>query len=190
MAPFGDLGCRNRSDVLQLMISQLRLVLGALFVALVLCLGVPTPVGADAEVLGSSPGMGETVGGDITRIDIVFAEAVTEATVVVTGPDGVLAGEMVQADGLVAAFALDEKLASEGDYRVVFEFGSIDEDFVELEFSFTYEQGAPEPLPVVAGGTAKGSTGLSSVAIGLLAASTLGLAGLLAWRYRQLSNGR
>jgi methionine-rich copper-binding protein CopC len=172
------------------MIRQLRLLMRALLVALAVCLVVSTPVRAHAEVLGTSPGTSEIVGGDITRIDIVFAEVVIEATVVVTGPDGVLAGEMVQGEGLVVAFGLDEKLSSEGNYTVVFEFDSLDEDFVELEFTFTYERGAPEPLPVVAGGSAKGSTGLGTIAIGLLAASTLGLAGLLAWRYRQLSNGR
>ncbi len=160
------------------------------FAVLLLAVFTPLPVGAHAEVLGSSPGSGETVGGDISRIDIVFAEVITEASFEVTGPDGALAGEMVQTEGVVVAFGLDEQLSLEGDYRVVFEFDSIDDDFVELEFRFTYQQGAPEPLPVVAGARSKDSSGLSNVAIGLLAASTLGLALLLAWRYRQLSNGR
>lgn len=172
------------------MTRHLKIAWRVAFAVLLSAVLTPMPVGAHAEVLGSSPGSGETVGGSISRVDIVFAEVVTDAAIEVTGPDGAVPGEMVQAEGLVVAFELDEDLSANGDYKVVFEFDSIDDDFVELEFSFTYEVGAPEPLPVVVGATSSGSTGLSAVAIGLLAVSTVGLALLLAWRYRQLSKQR
>ena len=172
------------------MTTPMKFSLRAVFALWLVMVVAPSPVSAHAEVLGSSPGSGQTVGGDVSRIDIVFAEDVTEATVQVSGPDGILAGEMVQAEGLVVAFGLDEKITAEGDYKVVFQFDSLDEDFVELEFTFTYEVGAPEPLAVVAGVTTEGSSGLGTIAIGLLAASTLGLAALLAWRYRKLASNR
>jgi len=171
------------------MIARFAIAARLLIVVFVAAIWAPSPVAAHAEVLGSSPGRGETVGGDISRIDIVFAEVVTDAAIKVIGPDGVLDGEMVQTEGFVVAFGLDDQITSEGDYSVVFEFDSIDDDFVELEFSFTYSEAAPDPLPVVAGGVAKGSSGLGTIAIVLLASSTLGLAGLLAWRYRQLADG-
>jgi len=171
-------------------VTGLKTALRVVVIVLLIVLVAPTGVGAHAEVLGSSPGSGDTVGGEITRIEIVFAETVTDAFVEVTGPRGVLAGSMVQAQGLVVGFGLDEEISDEGDYRVVFEFDSLDDDFVELEFMFTYEQGAPEPLAVAASSTSKTSAGLSTVAIAALATSTVGLAALLAWRYRQLSNRR
>lgn len=145
---------------------------------------------AHAEVIGSSPASGSTVGGDIERIDIVFGDLVSNAVITVTGPDGVLDGEMVQTAGQVVAFGLDDKLKTEGQYKVEFEFDSLDDqDFVELEYAFTYDSDALEPLPVVAGARNERS-GAGSIAIGVLAASTVALAGLLAWRYRKLARLR
>lgn len=190
MDPFGNLGRDDRSDVRQLMTRRIAVTARLVLVILVAAFLAPAPVAAHAEVVGSSPGRGEIVGGEISRVDIVFAEVITDASIKVIGPDGLLTGEMVQTEGLVVAFGLDEKISGEGDYRVVFEFDSIDDDFVELEFSFTYSESAPEPLPVVVGGVAKESTGLSTIAIVILATSTLGLAALLAWRYRQLASRR
>ncbi len=169
-----------------MIIPRFKALLLAWAAVVALVAGSATVALAHAEVLGSSPASGSTVGGDIERIDIVFGDLVANAVVTVTGPDGVVEGEMVQAEGQVVAFGLDGKIKTEGQYKVEFEFDSInDADFVELEFAFEYEDGAPEPLPVVAGAGQSDSTA-SNIAVGLLAASTVGLAGLLVWRYRKL----
>ena len=166
---------------------RLRSALAAFAALSVLTLSPASVVYAHSEVLGTSPASGATVGGDIERIDIVLGDTVANAVMIVTGPEGPVAGEMVQADGLVIALGLDDKIETEGQYKVEFEFDSInDEDFVELEFAFNYEEGAPDPLPVVAG-AGKQDSSASTIAIGLLAASTVVLAGLLAWRYRKLA---
>lgn len=169
---------------------KVSIVLVTLAAVLTMVLATATVVFAHAEVVGSSPSSGSTVGGDIERIDIVFADLVANAVVSVTGPDGLVAGQMVQAEGQVIAFGLEDKLETEGQYKVEFEFDSIDDaDFVELEFAFNYEKGAAEPLPVVAGaGTPDSNT--SRIAIGMLGVSTVGLAVLLLWRYRKLAVAR
>lgn len=169
------------------MMRRVLVALASLAAISALSLGPASAVFAHSEVLGTSPASGARVGGDIVRIDIVLADIVANAVISVTGPNGLIAGEMVQTEGLVIAFGLDDKVEIEGQYRVEFQFDSLDDaDFVELEFAFTYEEGAPEPLPVVAG-AAKQSSNVSTLAIGLLAASTVALAGLLAWRYRKLA---
>lgn len=160
-----------------------------LILALMLVL-IPVPsVSAHAEVLGSSPAAGSTVGGSVDRIDIVFADQVSSATIELSGPDGPVPGEVVQTEGLVIALKLERTLETEGLYQVKFAFSSIDEDLVELEYSFTYQKSAPESLPVAADATSSGSSS-NTVAYVFLGAATAALGGLLTWRYLRQSRAR
>lgn len=162
-------------------------ILAAVVVLLVLFQSAPA--GAHGEMVGSSPAKGETVGGDFDRIDVVFAEPISQASVQVEGPAGLVDGEMVQSEGLVIAFGLNQKLA-DGQHTVTVTFDSLDQDLTTVDFQFTYLEGAPEPFAVVASTQGTGSSLAGRIAIVVLIACSVGLAGLLAWRYKRLSTAQ
>lgn len=127
--------------------SGLRAVLVLLVAAVAqLTVGI-APAAAHTDLLQGSPGPGQRVGGEVEVVDLVFAEPVTEAVVMITGPDGEdIAGEMTAADGLIIRFSLDAPLTEPGDYQLDYEMISFDLDFTERGYNFTYDPAAPEPI--------------------------------------------
>lgn len=103
---------------------------------------------ADAVFITGSPGPNSTVGSVVARVEIVFDETVTEASVALDGPEGRIDTDVVQPVGrvIVARFA---PLSIEGRYIVRFRVTSADTDPVEGSYSFTYTTDAPAPLPAV-----------------------------------------
>ncbi len=120
-------------------------------VALVLLcctVGVTGTAIADAVFITGSPGPNSTVGSVVDRVEIVFDETVTEASVAVDGPEGRVDTDMIQPVGrvIVGRFA---PLSVEGRYIVRFRVTSADTDPVEGAYSFTYNTEAPAPLSAV-----------------------------------------
>ena len=107
--------------------------------------------GAHASLVASSPANGQSVGGSMEQVDLVFNEAVDAPRVTVRGPDG---GEV---DVLVTQpspnhlkISFVSPLTVEGSYRVDYQLISADEDPLSLTLDFAYEHGADPALPVVA----------------------------------------
>lgn len=122
----------------------------------------PTPVGAHAGLVASSPRNGQVVGGEITVIDFVFDEAVNEATIRLLGPEGSdLRGSLSQPTSNHLRIELASPLAIEGKYRVSLELVSADTDSLVVTLDFMYEVGADPALPVV-GVPVDGSSGLGT----------------------------
>jgi methionine-rich copper-binding protein CopC len=106
---------------------------------------------AHASLVASSPADGQTVGGLMEQIDLVFNEAVNAPRVTVSGPDGANVDAVVtQPSPNHLRISLVSPLEVEGNYRVDYELISADEDPLSLALDFSYENAADPALPVVA----------------------------------------
>ncbi len=110
---------------------------------------VPSIAEADAVFVGASPASNSTVGGTVTSVEIVFNEIVSEATITIDGPEGAVVPDRIIDTGQVISASFAE-LTVEGRYVIRYVVISADTDPVEGAFAFTYREGAPAPLPVVA----------------------------------------
>ncbi len=106
---------------------------------------------AHASLVASSPADGQSVGGLMEQIDLVFNEAINVPRVTVSGPDGPNVDAVVtQPSPNHLRISLVSPLEAEGSYRVDYELISADEDPLSLTLDFSYEHGADPALPVVA----------------------------------------
>lgn len=116
--------------------------------------------GAHASLVASSPADGQSVGGSMEQIDLVFNEAVNAPRVTVSGPDGAeVAAVVTQPSPNHLRITLASPLEIEGDYRVDYQLISADEDPLSLTLDFAYEKGADPALPVVASVVAEAQGG-------------------------------
>lgn len=107
------------------------------------------PVAAHGELVGASPGPGETVG-RAAHIDLVFSTGVSDWQLTVDGPSGEpLAGLAVQKADQLLSFETPA-LSEEGQYIVRYSGIDSDGDVVEGAYAFVFQEGAPPPadLPV------------------------------------------
>ena len=105
-------------------------------------------VDAHANLLASSPAAGQSVGGTVDRLQLVFDEPISELVVRVDAPEGVSVEPTI---GEITEQQYDltfEPLTVEGTYVVRYEFLSLDTDRVELALQFDFDRSAPEALPL------------------------------------------
>ncbi len=103
---------------------------------------------AHANLLASSPAAGQSVGGTVDRLQLVFDEPISELVVRVDAPEGVSVEPTI---GEITEQQYDltfEPLTVEGTYVVRYEFLSLDTDRVELALQFDFDRSAPEALPL------------------------------------------
>ncbi|MEM8925631.1 MAG: copper resistance protein CopC [Actinomycetota bacterium] len=149
------------------------LVLGVFGTAL---LGPTAPAFAHTDLLQASPGPGQLVGGTVEVIDLVFTEPITEARVTVTRDGQDVPGTMVNTDGIIIRFELDEPITEPGRYDVRYEMISFDLDDTADGFFFEYEPSAPEPFRL---GVVQEPEGTNWVMVAASAVLMAALAGLL-----------
>lgn len=111
---------------------------------------VPATAGsAHTDLLRGSPGPAQRAGGNVDFIDLVFLESVTEFDVVLEDPNGdTLGGTLSSTEGQLFRFQLDEPLTETGRYIVRYTMISADGDDTATGYFFTYEESAPQPLPL------------------------------------------
>ncbi len=103
---------------------------------------------AHANLLASSPAAGQSVGGTVDRLQLVFDEPISELVVRVEAPEG---ATVEPAIGQITEQQYDltfEPLTVEGAYVVRYEFLSLDTDRVELALRFDFDRSAPAALPL------------------------------------------
>ncbi len=136
---------------------------------------------AHAGLVASSPADGQSVGGLMEQIDLVFNEAVNAPGVIVTGPAGLLVDAVVdQPSPNHLRITLAAPLEIEGSYRVDYQLVSVDEDPLSLRLDFAYENGADPASPVVASVVSEAKDGgFAWIVVGglVLVVATLG------WRF-------
>ncbi len=104
---------------------------------------------AHANLLAASPAVGQSAGGSIERIQLVFDEPVTDVVASVVDPDDQpVPASVVEITPQQIDLALDAPLEVEGRYLVRYEFSSVDGDRVELGHAFLFDPTAPAPLPI------------------------------------------
>lgn len=107
------------------------------------------PAAAHGELVGASPGPGETVG-RAAHIDLVFSTEMFDWQVTVDGPSGEpLDGLAVQKADQLLSYETSA-LSEEGQYIVRYSGIDSDGDVVEGAYAFVFQQGAPPPadLPI------------------------------------------
>lgn len=135
----------------------------AALAAVLLMLGAPAS--AHTDLLRGSPGPAQRAGGTVDFVDLVFLESVTEFDLVLEDPNGdPVDGTLSSTEGQLFRYQLDEPLSETGRYIVRYTMISADGDDTATGYFFTYEENAPQPLPL--GEIDVPDTGTSLVAIG------------------------
>lgn len=125
-----------------------RAVSLAVLAGLTLILGLSpfAPAGAHTDLLQGSPGPAQRVGGTVDFIDLVFVDAVTDATIILEDPSGeIVPGETLVADGQILRYEMPA-LTETGRYVVRFTMISADGDATESGYFFTYDTAGLEPV--------------------------------------------
>jgi len=131
---------------------KVRSVLAALLLALVFI--APTvPAQAHAELRQSSPAAGETVGGAIHSIALQFfdLDVLEPQDAKVFDAAGNELASQLNRENQRLVIALVDPINTPGEYLVTFAVNGIDGDFSEESFTFTWEEGAPEPAGITVG---------------------------------------
>ncbi len=105
---------------------------------------------AHAELRQSSPAAGETVGGAIHSIALQFFDLdVTKPqdARVFDAAGNELPGQTNREDQRIV-IALVDPIPTEGDYLVTYAVNGLDGDYSEESFTFTWQEGAPEPAGI------------------------------------------
>lgn len=101
---------------------------------------------AHTDLLQGSPGPGQTVGGRVDFVDLVFMAPVSDAQIEVTGPDGgVVPGQMETTAGQIIRFRM-VALSAEGSYAVAYRMVSDDGDDTRASYSFTFRADGLQPI--------------------------------------------
>lgn len=132
------------------------------------------------------PGPGQTAGGDIDVVQLLFLEEIIEAEVTLLGPDGAeVLGKLEQPTIDLLEYVVP-LLEAEGAYVVEYEVMFADEISLESAYRFSYESGAPAVIPIEVENRRTGTSRSTQIAVAVLAGSVLALVGLLSWRLREL----
>lgn len=166
--------------------SGTRRVTALLFFALLLLPLLAVPALAHGGIVQGVPGPGQSVGGTVENVQLLFAEPVNEAVVTVEDSNGVLlAGTLNQPVSNLLELSTGG-ITVEDDYIV--RYSVTFDDGVEFNsaYQFTYSESSPAPLPIDPASVAL-SRGLSApgLLIGLAAAIVLLLLLRLVLRLKQ-----
>ncbi|MEM9653558.1 MAG: copper resistance protein CopC [Actinomycetota bacterium] len=127
----------------------LRRLLPLVTALLALVILPTTAASAHTDLLRGSPGPAQRAGGTVDFIDLVFLEVVTEFDVIVEDPNGEpLSGTLSGTEGQLFRYQLDEPLTETGRYIVRYTMISADGDDTATGYFFTFEESAPQPLPL------------------------------------------
>ncbi len=151
------------------------------------------PALAHGDLIATSPSEGQTVGGALTTLQLVFSEPVeVEATELYD--DGVLASAASRTSSPNVILIDVEAPLSEGLYRLTVRYLSLDGDTSEVSLSFNYLESAPEALSVVSVMPAALEEQSRRVWLYVIAAATLAVGAVVVsrrWlRVRQLERSR
>lgn len=155
---------------------------------------VAAPAGAHSSLITTSPTPGQTVGGELRSIDLVFDAGVEQVEVTFEAPDGEFLEVAIdqEADNWLQLTIDTPEI--DGQYIVRFSFISEDGDPVESAYAFSYEADAPEAIPVprstVAEVRTDGELAPFTFITGLLALGVVVLVILLFVRLRELRLAR
>jgi methionine-rich copper-binding protein CopC len=126
-----------------------------LLALLALVVAPAAPAAAHTQIKRATPGPGQTVSGDVDRVELEFIDEVLQTPeIVVSGPDGdPVAGlepaELVAGDLAVARF---DPLTDAGRYQVDYTFVALDGDEQVSAHTFTFEpDDGFEVRPLLAG---------------------------------------
>jgi methionine-rich copper-binding protein CopC len=137
-------------------------------------------VSAHSGLGAASPAPGSTVGGEITEIQLRYANSVEDVDGSVTDPSGiVLTTEFVQTSALAVQIKLPEPLSVPGEYAVRHISTSVaDGDRVEAAYLFTYEpDAAPPQLEIL-----ETDDGGRSLLVWIVLGVGVAVIAILAWR--------
>ncbi len=173
-------------------------IAGAVFVlagALFVVASLVSPAAAHSSLITSSPTPGQTVGGELQSIDLVFDAGVEDVEATFEAPGGEFLDieiDQPAKNWLRLKIATPEQ---EGQYIVRFSFLSEDGDPVESAYAFSYEAAAPEAIAIPESTAVSSTDGDRSPSLGALvnmalAVGVLLLAALLVMRMRQLRAAR
>ena len=107
----------------------------------------PASASAHAELRQASPDRGEVVGGAIHSITLQFfdLDVTKPQTATVFDPAGNELPGQVNREDQRLVIALVDPITTPGEYLVAWAANGIDGDFTEETFTFTWQEGAPEP---------------------------------------------
>ena len=116
-------------------------------IAMIAVLTIGFTAAAHSGLGAASPAPGSTVGGEITAIELRYADAVTDVSGSVTAPDGTtLQSELTQGSSLAITIQLAMPLTDPGEYAVTHaSTGVADGDRVEAAYLFTFDPEARPP---------------------------------------------
>ena len=142
--------------------------------------GLSSTVSAHSGLAAASPGPGATVGGDVSVVQLFYADFITTFDATVTSPSGdVLSATPEMLSDIEASISLDEPLTETGEYAVRHTITSIDGDVVEAAYLFSYDPAAAPPTLLFVDPDDGG--GPSPVVIAVAVVGVLVIA-VLAWR--------
>lgn len=124
-----------------------RLLGLALLLIVTSAIAFPATASAHAELRQASPDRGEVVGGAIHSITMQFfdLDVTKPQTATVFDPAGNELAGQVNLEDQRLVIALVDPITTPGDYLVAWSANGIDGDFTEETFTFTWQEGAPEP---------------------------------------------
>lgn len=141
-----------------------------------------SPAQAHDSLLAGSPGPGQTVGGTITTIDLVFSGNFVDHGATFETPEGEVSEPDTEKLGDNWLRLLVPELEVEGQYIVRYSFTSSDSDPISSAFAFSYDAAAPAPIAI----SAASAPGVEDEGQGLLfwvvGGGLLTMVGLLATR--------
>jgi len=108
---------------------------------------LPSSASAHAELRQASPDRGEVVGGAIHSITMQFfdLDVTKPQTATVFDPAGNELSGQVNREDQRLVISLVDPIQTPGEYLVAWAANGIDGDFTEETFTFTWQEGAPEP---------------------------------------------
>ena len=150
-----------------------------LLVILAAVFGGAAGVSAHSGLAAASPGPGATVGGDVSEVQLFYADFITTFDATVTAPSGeVLASNSQMLSDIEAVITLDAPLSETGEYAVRHTITSIDGDVVETAYLFSYDPSAPPPTLLFV----EPDEGGVSIAVIVVAVVGALVIAVLAWR--------
>ena len=157
-----------------------RRVTALLFFVLLLLPLFAVPAFAHGGIVQGVPGPGQSVGGVVENVQLLFAEPVDEAVVTIEDATGVvLPGTLDQPISNLLELSTDG-IVLDGDYIVRYSVTFEDDVEFSSAYQFTYSKDSPAPLPIDPASVAFSSgVSVSSLLIGLAA----GIVGLLLLRF-------
>ncbi len=166
-----------------------------LAIALAILFVLVAPAGAHSNLITTSPTPGQTVGGTLESIDLVFDAGVEDVEVTFEAPDGEFLDVGIEQPSTNWLQLVIDTPELDGQYIVRYSFISEDGDPVESAYAFSYEASAPEAVAVPRSTVSAELTtndGFNPFATitGVLALGVLVLLILLAVRLRELHQAR